>query len=352
MRTNFFLTLVAAFLLSGCLGLPDLGGNNKARSGGGILKSVDNGRTFEAKLVVDEETSLAGVNVSAIAFDPRNTSRLFIGSLQRGIYVSENAGEVWLKVDFALRLVSGIAVNPENSLVVYASGVRDGRAKVFRSDDGGAVWREVYVEPSAETRVSALAIDAVEPQKVFIGTDEGVFLQSPDGAQSWRTIFQADHEITDILFDAGDHNTIYARVGEREIIKSRDGGQTFEVISENFPEDARRPSFHSLAIDPQRSGVLYAGTRQGVFRSQDYGASWESINVIGSTLGIPIHALAVHPLNSDQITYAAGQAAYTSVSDAVSQWSISEGLPNHIVGEIAYDPFDPTRLYLGLRGGR
>lgn len=56
-------------------------------------------------------------------------------------------------------------------------------------------------------------------------------------------------------------------------------------------EESYEGSLYSMAVSPSTSGVIVTGTDKGVFRSNDYGKSWIPVDVIASTIGIPIHAI-------------------------------------------------------------
>src|SRR6476620_625861 len=76
-------------------------------------------------------------------------------------------------------------------------------------------------------------------------------------------------------------------------------------------------SVSAIALDPHNTSIVYAGTREGVFKSADGGLSWSASN--GSPTWIT--ALAVHPKNSSTI-YA---TAYNDYDDGVFR-SVDAGL--------------------------
>jgi hypothetical protein len=66
-----------------------------------------------------------------------------------------------------------------------------------------------------------------------------------------------------------------------------------------FVYNPRSISVRTLAMDPQTSSTLYAGTDNGVFRSIDGGASWIAVNSGLTSLGI--NSLAIDPRNPSTV---------------------------------------------------
>ena len=84
--------------------------------------------------------------------------------------------------------------------------------------------------------------------------------------------------------------TLYA-AAERAVLSSRDSGRSWQSSTKGLP--ARR-AVMSLAVDPRRSGTVYAGiytgTKGGIFKSTDTGRTWRRTGA-----SFPVTALAVDP---------------------------------------------------------
>jgi photosystem II stability/assembly factor-like uncharacterized protein len=65
---------------------------------------------------------------------------------------------------------------------------------------------------------------------------------------------------------------------DARIARSRDGGKSWEILNEGFPEHIRG-NFEAMSMDVWNGGcALFAGTTDGeVFHSADQGDSWQRI---------------------------------------------------------------------------
>ena len=174
---------------------------------------------------------------------------------------------------------------------------------------------------------------AFGPNYLFVGTDTGGVLRSPDHGETWYPVNRGlyDYPINDLAVDPADPTTLYAAT-PGGIYKSQDSGDTWTLLRNGFPakdKHAYSAPIASLAIDPADPDVLYAGSgrlfkrtaSQGtgdVWKSTDGGASWARFN-----LGHPqavVYALAVDPTESRRV-YAATDQGFFLSADAAQNWS-------------------------------
>jgi len=341
LMTIFFLV---ASVLSGCEG------SSSGNSTGGVLKSVDGGRSFESRITIDEKSTIRRSDVLSIAVDPSDNNTVYIGTARNDFFFSNDGAQTWVKGSVQLTDIQNIVINPFNTQTIYMSGMHEGRGSVVRSVDGGTEWKRVYVEPQDGTNITALVVSPIDGDMIYIGTSGGTIARTLNGGESWENLYHAEASVNELLIDAGDINTLYALIDGQDIVKSRDNGVTFESIRdmerENETEKLYEGNLYSMTVSPSVSGVIIVGTDQGVFRSNDYGKTWNSVDVIASTIGIPIHAIEINPHDAGQLVYAAAKAVYTSVADS---WAITDTTSNRTVDVIAHDPVDSEIIYLGLK---
>jgi len=339
--------IILPFLLLPLIFLAGCSADKSLNLMGGILRSVDKGENWEVKADVGEGKSIASLDILSMAIDPRDSQTIYIGTKKNGIFKTENGAENWEKMDFPPIKVYAIVLDSSNADIIYASGVWQGRGKIYKSEDKGAEWKEIYTEPADGTVITSLNISKNQPQILYAGTSEGMIFKTADGGSSWKNIFKAPGAVTEIEFDSSG-SAVYFGIFNKGILRTKDGGENMEDLAKNFKSAGVKNGIFSMAVDPNNSGKLYAGLNGGMIRSSNFGDSWEEINILESSKKFPIRALAVNPKNSRQIIYSAAQAIYNSI-DGGEQWSTFQLEAAGIMEVIEFDPIDPNILYAGLR---
>ena len=251
----------------------------------GVFKTVDEGKTWEKVLFVNERTGAID-----LVMDPADSSTLYAATWQRtrlkwndprnflgysesGIYKTSDAGKTWKPINVGLpeaqyRGRIGIDVCLKKSNVLYAfvdnyevarqptseeardsygrpsSGIIKG-ATLYRSDDKGENWRLVC--PTTP-----------EMQKV---------MERHSGTYGW--VFGQ------VRVDPNDENTVYTMGLALNI--SHDGGQTFNGTYGTHGDH------HGLWIDPDNSNYLVNANDGGLGISYDGGKTWR-----GFTDNLPV----------------------------------------------------------------
>lgn len=337
--------MLPVILLSGC----SIPGNSDS-SAGNVLKSSDGGKNWELKVKIDEEKNIAGVNVLSMAIDSRDSKTVYLGTKEDGIFVTRDGGESWKKLNFPPVKVYGLALDRFNSPVIYATGVWQGRGKIYKSQNSGEEWKEIYTEPANGTVIISLAISTQNSQALYAGTSEGAVFKTVNGGETWVNLTKAQGPVYGIVFDPANDDIVYFLVLKKAVLRTKDGGTGFEDLVKNIAGGKLLGSgqVFSLAADAHQSGIVFAGLDNGIIKSTDFGDTWNPLNVLESSKEFPVQAIAVNPLDSKELIYSAAQAVYKSIDGGV-QWSTTQLQTNKVVNAIQYDPANPGVIYLGLK---
>jgi photosystem II stability/assembly factor-like uncharacterized protein len=178
--------------------------------------------------------------------------------------------------------------------VAFLARTYDGLAAVTR---GGALWtqtknegwRLVNADPTPED-VWAFGSDPRLPGRLYIGVSPALLYISDDGGETWRAC---------------------------DSIKQIPGYERW-----TFPPPPHIPHVRSIAPDPHVAGAVYIGIEEGgVYRSEDGGRSWQSLN---DGLYWDVHTIA--PAEGSRLYATTGDGFHRS-DDGGRHWThITAGL--------------------------
>ncbi|PYO62216.1 MAG: hypothetical protein DMD28_06835 [Gemmatimonadetes bacterium] len=182
-----------------------------------------------------------------------------------------------------------------------------GAQVLFRSVDNGDHWTVASPDLSGATPgakdcdrpdlagaracgfgvIFAIAPSPLAARLLWVGTDDGVIQRSSDGGAHWRNVTPAIAPlwgtISTIAPSPFDTSVAYVAVDTHRldrfvalILKTADGGRHWQSISHGIPAGEY---VSVVRADPERRGLLYAGTNRGVYLSQDDGATWQSLSL-------------------------------------------------------------------------
>lgn len=217
---------------------------------------------------------------------------------------------------------------------------------VLKSTDGGATFAPANAGLTGNAlSVSSLAMDPTNPDVLVLTSADGGISRTVDGGASWLPTSEVGTNVVFVTVDPLDPQVLYAGYGVgggASIRKSTDGGATWVKSDAGVPET----TVWSIAVHPQRPGLLYAGTGgAGAFRSVDGGATW-------SPMPLPsiVWAVALDPSLPD-VVYAGvnGDGVFRSTDGGATFRRI--GSPGSgVVLALAVDPDDSDRLWAGTVG--
>jgi photosystem II stability/assembly factor-like uncharacterized protein len=154
--------------------------------GGAHMWRVSHGERWDRASAAFGAAGLA----SAIAIAPDNSDRVLAGT-NRGYILRTNIGTrstaqtAWTSTRPREGFVSSLAFDPGDTSVVYATYAGFGGTHVWLSIDGGATWTPRDGEGNGalpDMPVHSLAVDPTRRERLYLGTDLGVFVSLDSGA--------------------------------------------------------------------------------------------------------------------------------------------------------------------------
>jgi len=237
---------------------------------------------------------LESESITAIAVDPFDENVIYAGSTINynadefgGLFKSADGGASWNTL-ISGTIIRDIDIHPTNPQIIYVLG---GGALVSKTADGGQTW----VAADSGLRVGlygtpgVLAIDPLHPDTLYTGVSSnfgGNLFKSTDGGRTWRAIGDTIlwNGVTAIAIDPQNTNVVYAGTAWiGAISKSTDGGASWERM--DFPEVG---IINDLIVHPSHTNNVYTGTwRYGFYFSTNGGTSWENANTgLPDTVGV------------------------------------------------------------------
>lgn len=149
--------------------------------------------TNQANSWVQASNSTPGVgSVATIASAPLDPNRVIVGMSDGYLaytttFLSNTSATVWSSTRPRTAFVTGSAFAPSDANVAYVTYATFSGNSVYRSSNGGATWTAVSgtgANVLPQVPATAVAVDPSDPNRVYVGTDIGVYT-SLDGGANW-----------------------------------------------------------------------------------------------------------------------------------------------------------------------
>lgn len=302
-----------------------------ASDGAGLYASAD-GRVFTRLPGLDGEILLA---VAAL-----DSANIWVGTSGHGLWFTHDAGAHWQPVAIlretyvsALLLLPPSRNGGEPVLVVRT------RNALYRSEDGGTEWAPVRGELAPEVVTALTLIPGTE--NLLAGTASGgVWRQVDAGHFVQAEGLPRGPAVLAFAWDAV--GRVYAGTAEG-IWRSEDGGKRFVPVA-----GLGAPAVHQVA---RHEGATWAALDDGLYRKRDGESAWGRVG--GDRLNLPVLSLVFAPAQSSapevsRRVYAGTARRGVMVSDDGGEtWAPAEGdLGGRLsIPGLAVDPRDPERVF-------
>ena len=270
----------------------------------GVYESVDGGRSWQ----------LAGAAPGAFTLrSPRAAPATVYAQTPYGLFASFDAARHFRRIDFQSFFgVYGFGVSDSNPAVVYF-GTESATSpfNVYGSSDAGATWHAGNgLRVPGDVASFNLVVDPRQPQVAYLGLGgagrfaHGVF-RTIDGGSHWSPAGLNGLDVLLLTVDRVLHKHLYAyarpanrRDKQPRIYTSADGGTSWVQLQDNLHGVA----LGDLVADPLHAGTLYSfeGPRSDVAarirKTTDGGTYWRVVQGVGLDEPLNVQSLAADPI--------------------------------------------------------
>jgi photosystem II stability/assembly factor-like uncharacterized protein len=269
---------------------------------------------------------------------------------------------------------------------------------VRTSDDLGKTWTapdRPTVKFPAESGLSLTQIWQIapgrvdEPDVMWAGVEPAALFESCDAGESWKPVdglLSHEHRpkwmpgggglcLHTIVADPANRNRMLVAISTAGVYRTDDGGHTWRPRNEGVRAEFlpnKHPEFgqcvHKVVHHKSRPARLFLQNHWGLYRSDDWGDSWQDIaNGVPSDFGF---AMQMHPHDTDTVYIVPLQSdefrcvpeaklrVYRTRNAGASWEALSKGLPQARAYEtvlrdaLSADTHDSAGIYFGTRSGK
>ena len=335
-----------------------------------------------------------------------NPSIVYVGAATGGLWKTVNAGITWEPIfdDQPNGSIGDIAVSLSNPDILFVgTGEPNNRnsspwgSGVFKSTDAGETWEFVGLKDTHH--IGRILIDPRNPDIVYVAAlgrlwavneERGLF-KTEDGGKTWKKALYLDEKtgVTDVAMDPEDSGILYAVAHERlrdrfdagdpvdqwgpkaGIYVTKDAGATWTKAGQGLPTE----EWGRSAVSTSRSqpGTVYAqvSTQKtqgrpgppknkegkpdpnlgGIFRSTDYGATWQHMNTFNNRPSY-YSQIRVDPNDADVIWTCGSPLGYSKDGGTtVKSGPVVQGRTHIDYHAIWIDPNNSDHVIVGGDGG-
>jgi len=224
------------------------------------------------------------------------------------LYKTTNAGSTW--TTSILNPTSGslgqaVAINPLNDQVIYVGGQSGSQCLLYVSINGGSSWTQLASGLfSPYTTIRAIAVDPVQPNRVFLGTSSGLYRSETSGATWTKT---GNFSVSGIRINKNAPNDIWASSSYQGMYYSNNKGASWTPINDGL----EILNVNGLDWSPS-VGMTYAATPSGgIYRRSATSQAFLSISATAGGTTNPAPGTYAYALGTAVTVRAIAQAYYS-----------------------------------------
>ena len=251
---------------------------------GGLYKSSTNGDTYQ------KDNTLPITQFYRFYVDPQNENKVYGGTQDNNTIRTTSAG-----IDDWQPIFGGDGFQPlvqsDNTNIIYALSQRGNLGK--STNDGVSFNGALNGIPSSDVNNwdTAITFDPADSQTLYYGTQR--IYKTTNGAGNWGVISPdlsngphsgnlAYGTVTSIDVSPLDSNLIYAGTDDGNVWVTQDSGTNWTLVSDTLPNlwvtKVLASSSNVSQVYVTYSGYRYGEEHGHVFKSDDYGTTWNDIS--------------------------------------------------------------------------
>src|SRR5688572_21511848 len=206
--------------------------------------------------------------------------------------------------------------------------------------------------------IFALMESPVQAGTIWAGSDDGLVHLSRDGGKNWSKVTPPESIMPEWIqinsLEASPHDpgtaylagTLYKWDDNKPYLyRTSDYGKTWKKITNGIPDTAFT---RVIREDPNKRGLLYAGTETGMYVSFDNGERWQSLQL--NLPVVPITDLAVQKREKELVVATQGRSFWVLDDLPLLHQLMDAGGLNSVSETRLFQPKDPYRMAGGGGG--
>lgn len=313
---------------------PSVKGTIYAGTTEGFWMTVNGGKSWTL-------TTQKDLEINSIAVHPDEPNRVFIGTNNYGVMVSNDGGRNFTPTNenFTSRFTYTVTADIEQPNRLYATthNTATGGGFIFISNDGGNTWTRPKNFDVVRISPFGLIQDRTNPNTMYMATNIGMF-QSLDRGNAWTRLA------------APKPKPVKKTPGKKTPVKKTAVKVTptpMPAPTEPSVIPALEKKVKVLAYTEDGKNGYFAGTDDGLYRSYDISKGWEKVS-FGAGISENVFVVYSSPVMPGVIYVGTDKSGVIVSRDDGKTWEKVSGIPQDVpISSILVDPKRPENIYVG-----